>query len=202
MEDPMPCPTTGSDAGRAEAIAAGEWPQRAEAGRSSSTLVDGWPQQPDRRRFRDRLRLALGPSPTLPRRALLIVKLDELSAMTDSYGSGVGDTVLRVALARLQHALRSGDVVRCLAADEIACLVTNPSTHESLGELAQNLFDAVAAPITVDPFEHQLCPSIGIATSPANGTTADALLKRANTAMRRAQRDGTPYAFFDAMGDT
>lgn len=188
-----------ADAWLPDAIRGGEAGPHPTPGRSSLVPFEAWTQQPDRRHFRDRLHLSLEPAPAHPRRGLLIVKLDGLNAMFDAYGSNVGDAVRRIAGARLQHALRAGDVVRCLDTDEIACLVAM-STDESLANLAQALFDLVAAPIVVDPFEHQLFPSIGIATSPANGTTADALLKRANTAMKRAQRERMAYAFFDATG--
>ena len=50
------------------------------------------------------------------------------------------------------------------------------------------------APLTV-------CPSIGIAVYPADGATADSLIKSADAAMYRAKRDKTGYAFFGARDD-
>jgi GGDEF domain-containing protein len=44
-------------------------------------------------------------------------------------------------------------------------------------------------------------PTIGIATSPADGASGDILLRHADAAMARAKRQQTSYAFFDARAD-
>ncbi len=153
---------------------------------------------PDRHDFRDRLRLALGRAAAQRGKlAVLLVRIEGLDSMALSFGTSVSDAVLRIVGERLRHALRSGDVVRCVAGDEVACLIANLSAHEPLGSLARKVFDAVAAPMLVGSFEYRLRPAIGIAMSPANGTTASALLKRADTAMNRAQHARTGFAFFD-----
>lgn len=189
--DPMPGAVPGADIGVDDGMSRDRRARHRVSHHDDGAL-------PDRHDFRDRLRLALGriaaPSSEL---AVLLVRLEDLDSMAQSFGRRVCEALLRIAGERLQHALRSGDVVRCVADDELACLVANLSAHASLGSLALKLFDAVAAPMVVGAFEFRLRPAIGIATSPANGTTANALLRRADTAMHRARSVHTGFAFFD-----
>jgi predicted signal transduction protein with EAL and GGDEF domain len=57
----------------------------------------------------------------------------------------------------------------------------------------------VSAPVRVGKLKLSVRPSIGIARSPADGVTTEALLKSADAAMYRAKREQTGYAFFDDM---
>lgn len=153
----------------------------------------------DRQELRERVRAALGRAeqPACPL-AVLVLRVEGFDSMLRDFGRGACEAMLRIAGQRLRHRLRSGDAVGCAAADALACIVPDLSAHEPLGHLARRLSDAVAAPMVVGAFEFRLRPAIGIATSPANGTNADALLRRADTATTRARQAGTGFAFFDS----
>ncbi len=54
--------------------------------------------------------------------AVLLVNLDRFKDVNDSYGHAVGDQVLRHIAARVQEALRPGDLAGRLAGDEIGVI--------------------------------------------------------------------------------
>ena len=88
-----------------------------------------------------------------------------------------------------------------MGGDEFACLLTEVLSREQLSHLACKLFDAVSAPLKIGALELTVRPSIGIAVCPADGATADGLLRNADSAMYHAKRQQLGYAFFDAAHD-
>jgi len=132
--------------------------------------------------------------------AVLYLDLDGFKPINDTHGHAVGDALLRIVAARLARTVRAEDVVGRLGGDEFACLLTNLPGREQLGHLACKLFDAVAAPVKIGAHEVTVRPSIGIAMCPADGNTAEALLRNADAAMYHAKRERSGYAFFDQRG--
>jgi diguanylate cyclase (GGDEF)-like protein len=162
------------------------------------SLHDGMTGLPNRSFFRERLDEALSSVEHPPTAvAVLYLDLDGFKLINDAHGHDVGDELLRIIAARLTRALRAGDMVSRLGGDEFACLVTDPLSREQLGHLARALFETVSAPVTIDTLRLAVSPSIGIATWPSEGATAEALLKSADTAMYRAKRFQSGYAFVD-----
>ena len=158
---------------------------------------------PNRNYFRDLLGRALVKTdikrPTL---ALLYLDLDGFKPINDQHGHGVGDRMLRIVAKRLTRAIRSDDCVGRMGGDEFACLLGDVNNREQLSHLACKLFDAVSAPLQIGKLQLTVRPSIGIAVCPTDGGTADTLLKRADSAMYRAKRAQSGYAFFDRQADT
>ena len=132
--------------------------------------------------------------------AVLYLDLDGFKPINDTHGHAVGDELLRIVASRLANAVRAEDVVSRVGGDEFACLLTHLPGREQLGHLACKLFDAVAAPVKIGPHELTVCPSIGIAMCPADGDSAEALLRNADAAMYHAKRERSGYAFFDRRG--
>ena len=70
-------------------------------------------------------------------------------------------------------------------------------TRGQLSALARTIFDMVSAPLTLCRLDLSVRPSIGVATCPTDGTTADAPLDNAERAMLRACRNLVGYTYFD-----
>ena len=132
--------------------------------------------------------------------AVLYLDLDGFKLINDTHGHAVGDELLRIVASRLARAVRAEDVVSRLGGDEFACLLANLPGRTQLGHLARKLFDAVAAPVKIGSHELTVSPSIGIARCPADGNSADTLLRNADAAMYRAKRERSGFAFFDQHG--
>ncbi|MDH5255075.1 MAG: GGDEF domain-containing protein [Gammaproteobacteria bacterium] len=180
--------------GRARAGLAG-----ARAGEQQArhlALHDGLTLLPNRRYFQQRLGQALSEAaPRHPALALLYIDLDDFKPINDRYGHDTGDELLRIVAERLARAVRAEDMMSRLGGDEFGCLPAAFRDLEQLEQLAAKLYDTVSAPMKIGTLILTIRPSIGIATCPADGRTADALLKSADAAMYRAKRQRTKYSF-------
>lgn len=134
-------------------------------------------------------------------RAVLLVGLDGVDAIDAAHGPGVGDELLRIAAARLTQSVRAGDVVNRVGRDRLACLLAHAPGRAALTQLACRLFDTVSAPYQTATLRLTLHASIGIAPGGVGEGeeegSAEAWLSHANTAMDRARRQHTGFAFFD-----
>jgi len=100
---------------------------------------------------------------------------------------------------RLTHAVRAKDLVRRLGGDEFACLVADWQDRDQLSRLACKMFDAVAAPLSVGSIGTTVLPSIGIAMYPNHGPDSEQLMHSAASAMYRAKRAQSGYAFCESL---
>jgi diguanylate cyclase (GGDEF)-like protein len=165
-------------------------------------LHDGLTALPNRDFFRQQLDRALNRADGQHRPlALLYIDLDAFKPINDTHGHGIGDELLRIIAARLNRAVRANDSVGRMGGDEFACLITDLPGRGQIERLACKLFDAVSMPVMVGDLRLCVRPSIGIALCPADGTTPDTLLVRADAAMYRAKREGCGHAFFDRGAD-
>jgi diguanylate cyclase len=158
-------------------------------------LHDDLTALPNRRYFRERLGVALRQdgevSPVL---AVIYLDLDGFKALNDAHGHDTGDQLLSLVAARLAHAVRAEDLVSRLGGDEYACLITGVSSRERLQQITSTLFEAVATPFKIGTLSLAVRPSIGIAVYPTDGTTTDALMKAADTAMYAAKRKQSTHS--------
>ena len=165
-------------------------------------LHDGLTSLPNRRFFRERLDKALiHVEPRRPTLALLYLDLDGFKPINDRHGHDAGDELLKIVAARLKRVVRAGDMVSRVGGDEFACLLADSVDRRHLSHLASKVFDAVSAPLKIGNLNLTVRPSIGIAVCPTDGESAEALLRNADTAMYRAKRHQTGYAFFDQRSD-
>ncbi len=161
-------------------------------------LHDSLTSLPNRSYFLQRLDYALAHvEPRWPAVAILYLDLDAFKPINDTHGHETGDEVLKIIAARLSRAVRANDMMSRLGGDEFACLPAAYLNLEQLSHLARKLIEVVSAPLTIGTLTLAVHPSIGIATYPADGTTARVLLKSADDAMYRSKRDRVGYSFVD-----
>jgi diguanylate cyclase (GGDEF)-like protein len=157
---------------------------------------------PNARQFSRRLDDALsGGVQRSPGLAVLFLDLDDFKPINDRHGHDTGNELLRIVAQRLRHMVRTGDVVARLGGDEFACLLAQPMGRAQLGRVADQLFDAISAPLKVGAMELSVRPSIGIAVCPDDGDNAATLLQRADAAMYQAKRCQSRHAFFGEPSD-
>jgi len=122
--------------------------------------------------------------------AVLYLDLDRFKPVNDHLGHHIGDKALTVVAERLVGALRPGDLVARMGGDEFAVLCERLAAADDVERVADRLMDIVREPIdSLARNEIRLDVSIGVADVHA-GEMVDAVLKRADEAMRAAKQSG------------
>ncbi len=129
--------------------------------------------------------------------AMLFVDLDRFKAVNDAFGHAGGDAVLRECAARLQAALRAGDVACRHSGDEFLVLLHPVRTADDVAATADRLLERLQQPMRLEGREAAVSASIGIALFPQDGADHEALVRNADTAMYAAKRQGRDcHSFF------
>ncbi|QID18879.1 diguanylate cyclase [Nitrogeniibacter mangrovi] len=145
---------------------------------------------PNRRLLDDRLHLAIAQAARRELRlAVMVVDLDNFKIINDSAGHAVGDLVLVSVARRLQGAIRASDTVARLGGDEFVVILPDVEA-ESANLVAEKITTSLAAPVEAGERQYLLGGSVGLAIYPDDGTSARALLARADAAMYEAKRQG------------
>ena len=119
--------------------------------------------------------------------------LDRFKVVNESLGNRHGDELLKAFSERLRHNLRGTDLIARVAADEFAILLPAVESEGTTARVADKLLGITRLPFALQGREIYLTASIGISRCPEDGTDAETLLKRAESAMYRAKetsRDG------------
>ena len=151
---------------------------------------DGLTRLANRALFTDRLDHALARVERGPARvAVLFADIDGFKSVNDQLGHARGDHVLLAVADRLRGCVRGADTVARLGGDEFAVLLEDLVDLDEAEHVARRMVEAIAEPVLLDDTSIGIGISIGIAFS-SHDTTADMLLREADTAMYRAKASG------------
>ncbi|MHB1083396.1 MAG: diguanylate cyclase domain-containing protein [Thiobacillus sp.] len=125
------------------------------------------------------------------RMAVLAIDLDDFKAVNDRYGHAAGDEVLVTSAQRMKQLLREVDVIARLGGDEFVIVLSQVNDAASAREVAGRVVDTLSQPIALaGGGSAHIGASVGIAMSGEDGETLNDLLKKADTALYAAKRDG------------
>lgn len=128
--------------------------------------------------------------------AVLMVDLDHFKRFNDSYGHEAGDAVLRELAKIFQALLRAEDIVSRYGGEEFTLIL--PETDlEAARECAVRL-QMASHGIQVQHYGETLQGirlSIGVACYPKNGTSAESIMRAADSALYRAKEQGRDQVF-------
>jgi diguanylate cyclase (GGDEF)-like protein len=133
--------------------------------------------------------------------AVLRIGFDSFEEIVVHMGSAVAAQLLQIASSRIAHAVRSGDIVNRIDTDGFACVLLDLPSREQLTHLACKMIDLLSQPMQLAERRIALCPSIGIAMCPGEGTTPHELITAAGEAMCRAREQDSQYAFSNARAE-
>ncbi len=156
---------------------------------------------PNRVLFNDRLTQAM----TMAKRhgkqlAVLYLDIDRFKHVNDTSGHVIGDRLLQSVALRLRACVRSSDTVSRYGGDEFVILLSEVAHPQDAAVAAEKMLAALIDAHRIDELELYVSASIGIATYPIDGATAESLLKNADTAMYRAKECGRNNCQFFKAG--
>ncbi len=155
---------------------------------------------PNRNLLQERLDQAIAQSRRRGRGAgVLFLDLDRFKLVNDTHGHDVGDELLRQVGRSLKDCVRRDDTVARLSGDEFAVLIADLGRPDDAAIVAQKILDSFAAPFDPGGLETFITASIGVATFPSDGESAETLLKCADVAMYRAKESSrNAFCFYTA----
>lgn len=133
------------------------------------------------------------------RGAAMVIDIDGLKEVNDSFGHQAGDTLIRRVSEILRERVRATDLVARLSGDEFAVLMPQTDTAGAL-QLGEDLRNQVAEGLPLNTELSGASISVGIAMFGGQGSVgAESVLVAADQAMYRAKAEGrNRIALFDA----
>lgn len=122
--------------------------------------------------------------------SLLLIDIDHFKRINDTYGHQAGDTVIREVAAALSKQARAGDVVCRYGGEEFLMLLPGMPQDTARERAEQWRASLGAAIIRFGEFEIQASMSIGVATYPGHGISAEELIRNADRALYCAKSEG------------
>ncbi len=153
---------------------------------------------PNRNLFLDRVNQAIARAePTSRIVAVLITNIDRFKSINDTYGSEIGDRVLKEIAGRLSTSVRKGDTIARLSNDEFGIALLDVAHPDDIVMVLEKIIKDISYPLKIDGDELALTFSTGVSLYPNDGNSASELLKAAGLALGTAKKERMkPYQFF------
>jgi diguanylate cyclase (GGDEF)-like protein/PAS domain S-box-containing protein len=146
---------------------------------------------PNRVLFEERLRLALAQAKrSRTKVAVMFLDLDRFKLVNDTVGHTGGDQLLQEVAREFSETVREGDTVARVGGDEFTFLLPGIEHREDATTVAERILQRIRQPRSVAGQEFRVSTSIGITIFPRDGSSADILMRNADTAMYRAKERG------------
>lgn len=131
------------------------------------------------------------------RPAVFFLDIDHFARINDSLGHQAGDALVTRLARRLGEQVRAGDMLARWGGDEFLVIVRDASNHVALTRHAERLAETTHRPFDLRGHKVVATLSIGIATWPEAGETADELIKNADHALQQTKSEGrNTWRFF------
>jgi diguanylate cyclase (GGDEF)-like protein len=155
------------------------------------SLYDPLTHLPNRRLFLDRLLQAeQRVLDTGEQLAIIYLDLDGFKNVNDTMGHQTGDEVLKTVAARLSAVIGAGDCLARIGGDEFVVLLEDVRCREDVAAVTERLKAAVESETEIGGWTAMFRVSCGMALFPADGHTAEAVVREADAAMYQAKRQG------------
>ncbi len=122
--------------------------------------------------------------------AVLFCDVDHFKDVNDALGHAAGDELLVAISRRLQHCVRSDDLVARLGSDEFTVLLADVDDSWNPNIFATRIREALIEPVEVDGSEIVVHLSIGAVTVATGSATVKDVLRSADAAMYAAKSRG------------
>lgn len=132
--------------------------------------------------------------------AVFFIDIDNFKQINDNLGHDVGDCLLKEAAQLMLSVMPETDFIARLGGDEFGVIVESANSINKFIEIAGQFIHKFSQTIKINTLEVKTSLSIGIASYPNGGKTAQELLQHADIAMYRAKELGKDsYQFFNSL---
>lgn len=129
--------------------------------------------------------------------AVIFIDLDHFKKVNDSLGHLAGDELLIQMGERLPQPLRAFDLVARISGDEFAVVMEDIGHIDNVINVVEKLMVVFEIPFWVASTQVNMTASLGISIYPQDGTTAEELLRNADSAMYQSKDLGrSTYNFY------
>jgi diguanylate cyclase (GGDEF)-like protein/PAS domain S-box-containing protein len=131
--------------------------------------------------------------------AIAFLDLDRFKTINDTLGHAIGDEILKHVTQRLQHCLKSDNLVARWGGDEFTLMMPHLTSPRQAANAAERIANALRPAFYINGHELHINVSIGIALYPQDGGDLETLLKHADSALYRVKEQGRDhYQFYNA----
>ncbi|NNF78412.1 MAG: sensor domain-containing diguanylate cyclase [Rhizobiales bacterium] len=134
--------------------------------------------------------------------SLILLDLDHLKGVNDSFGHGAGDAVLRNAASLSKAALRTVDVFGRIESDQFAILLPETGREGALNVVERLRHEIKTVPTPMGNSIITITASFGVTVAAETDRTGHGMLRRAGDALREAQEGGTNRILFKDADDS
>lgn len=135
-------------------------------------------------------RLLAAPNANQRACAIFLLDLDRFKQVNDTMGHPAGDALLTQVAERLKLGVGEAGRVGRLGGDEFEVILPGAHKREALANLAERVIHNLSLPYQLEGHRVVIGASIGIALSPDDGVTSDALIRNADLALYAAKDGG------------
>lgn len=128
---------------------------------------------------------------------VLVLDIQQLSAVNDNMGRDTGDLVLQEVATRLQAKARRGDTVARLGGDEFVVFLPNVNHRSVAEQVANAILNDLISPIYIGQHQLLVSANMGGAAFPQDGNDVVSLLASADAALIGAKRFGIQLCFYE-----
>jgi diguanylate cyclase (GGDEF)-like protein/PAS domain S-box-containing protein len=122
--------------------------------------------------------------------AVFLLDLDRFKQVNDTMGHPAGDALLKQVASRLERAIGEHGRVGRLGGDEFQVILPGRHRREDLAELALRVIRDLSEPYSIDGHRVVIGASVGVALSPDDGLSAEAIIRNADLALYAAKDGG------------
>ncbi|MGO4624636.1 PleD family two-component system response regulator [Ensifer sp. 2YAB10] len=156
-------------------------------------VTDGLTGLHNRRYFDTHLKLLMDRAAARGRPlSICMTDIDRFKQVNDTYGHDAGDEVLREFANRIRTTVRGADLACRFGGEEFVVVMPDTSAEMAAGvaERLRIIIESLPFPVPQADGVLKVTASMGIATLRPDADSAEALLKRADTALYQAKHEG------------
>ncbi len=154
-------------------------------------IRDGLTGLYNHRHFQEMLSYTLSHSDRYSSRAsLLLIDVDNLKTINDTFGHQAGDRVLSSVGTVLANSLRKIDIPARYGGDEFAVILPNTDKDGALAVAEKIRNNLYRSPLKSNDREIEISLSIGISTYPVSASDKDSLVAKADRALYESKNHG------------